>query len=140
MNDEYNTLVNMNTFTIVDISYNVNVLPCQWVYKHNDNGVFKSLLGPLGYNEVEGIDYTDTYAPISKHTLIRMLLSISAMNNLDIHGMDITNAFPNADLIYIYIYIFIYIYMSAVPGYVLGSNKVLNIIKLFMDSNKGRMH
>ena len=97
-------------------------MACKLVYKHKDNDVLKSRFVPLGWNEVEGIDYTDTYAPVSKHTSIRMLLSISAINNLEIHQMDITNAFPNADLKE-------NIYMSAVPGYVLGSNKVLKLNK-----------
>ena len=122
MSVEYDTLVKMNTFTVVDRPYNINVLPCKWVFKHKDNGLFKSRLVPLGCNEIAGIDYSDTYAPVSKHTSIRMLLSISAMNNLDIHQMDITNAFPNALLKE-------NIYMSAIPGYPLGSNKVLKLNK-----------
>ena len=44
------------------------------------------------------------------------------MNNLHIHQMDITNAFPNALLKE-------NIYMSAIPGYPLGSNKVLKLNK-----------
>ena len=51
-----------------------------------------------------------------------ILLSLCAVNDYDIHQMDVTNAFPNAVLKED-------IYMSAVPGYVLPSNKVTKLNK-----------
>ena len=94
-------------------------MPCKWVYKCKGNGIYKSRLVPLGCNQIEGVDYKITYAPVTKHTSVRMLLSISAMNDYYIHQMDVTNAFPNADLKE-------NIYMNAIPGYPLDRNKVIN--------------
>jgi len=82
---EYNTLSSMNTFDIIDRPHNVNVLPCKWVYKYKDGGVYKSRLVPLGCNEIEGVDYSNTFAPVSKHTSVRMLLSISAISDYGHH-------------------------------------------------------
>ena len=72
--------------------------------------IFKSRLVPLGCNEIKGIDYVETYAPVSRYTSTRMLLSISAVNDCYIHVMDVTNCFPNADLKE-------EIHMASAPGY-----------------------
>jgi hypothetical protein len=58
MQNEYDTLVKMDTFHIVDRPINANVLPCKWIYKLKDNGIYKSRLVPLGCNEIHGIDYS----------------------------------------------------------------------------------
>ena len=123
MDTEYNTHLSMNTFNIVDRPPNVNVLPCKWVYKVKEGAsdntlIYKSRLVPLGCNEIKGIDYNETYAPVSRYTSIRILLSISAVNDFDIHVMDVTNAFPNADLNED-------IYITSAPGYSLQDNKVI---------------
>ena len=31
----------MNTFDVVDRPPNANVLPCKWVYKYKENGIYK---------------------------------------------------------------------------------------------------
>jgi hypothetical protein len=98
----------------------------KWVYKLKEQDgepvVYKSRLVPLGCNQIEGKDYIDTYAPVSKYTSFRVLMSIAAVENLEVHQMDVHNAFPNAVLKED-------IYVSAPPGYTLPQGKVYKLKK-----------
>ncbi|GJS23362.1 zinc finger, CCHC-type containing protein [Tanacetum coccineum] len=53
---------------------------------------------PPGFRQKEGIDYFDTYAPVTRITTIRLLLSLAAIHNLVTHQMDVKTTFLNGDL------------------------------------------
>ncbi|GJT77451.1 zinc finger, CCHC-type containing protein [Tanacetum coccineum] len=52
----------------------------------------------IGFRQKEGIDYFDTYAPVTRITTIRLLLALAAIHNLVIHQIDVKTAFLNSDL------------------------------------------
>nr|KAJ0206253.1 hypothetical protein LSAT_V11C500272420 [Lactuca sativa] len=52
-----------------------------------------------GFRQKEGIDFFDTYAPVSRISTIRLLLlSLAAIHNIVIHQMDVKTTFLNGDL------------------------------------------
>ncbi|GJZ20752.1 pol polyprotein [Tanacetum coccineum] len=53
---------------------------------------------PPGYRQREGLDYFDSYSPVTRITSIRMVLAIVALRNLEVHQMDVKTAFLNGDL------------------------------------------
>jgi hypothetical protein len=48
-----------------------------------------------GYEQREGIDYDETYAPVSKMATFRLLLALAAQYGWDIDHMDLVTAFLN---------------------------------------------
>ena len=80
-----------------------HALRSQWVYqtKYLSNGdveCYKSQLVVLGNHQREGIDYTETFAPVAKMTIVRAFLAMLASKNWELHQMDVHNAFLHGDL------------------------------------------
>jgi hypothetical protein len=66
---------------------NQSIIGTKWVFRnkvdeHETMVRNKSKLVVKGYNQVEGIDYDETFAPVVRLESIRMLLSILVMPTL----------------------------------------------------------
>ncbi|CAA0835156.1 cysteine-rich RLK (RECEPTOR-like protein kinase) 8, partial [Striga hermonthica] len=59
---------------------------------------FKARLVVKGFKQKEGYDFFDTYSPVTRIASIRVLLSIAALHNLEIHQMDVKTEFLNGEL------------------------------------------
>ena len=78
-------------------------LPARWVFKikRDERGAiekYKARLVAKGFLQKPGEEYTDVFAPASSHVTLRLLLSVAAERNLDIHQLDVKTAFLNGDL------------------------------------------
>ena len=59
---------------------------------------YKARLVGKGYKQKEGLDYFDTYSPVTRITSIRMLIAIAALHNLEMHQMNVKTVFLNGEL------------------------------------------
>ena len=51
-----------------------------------------------GFSQVEGIDYTETFAPVIRYQSLRTLLAIANEEQMKVHQMDVKTAFLYGDL------------------------------------------
>jgi len=75
----------------------------KWVFKNkvNVDGSFqrhKAKLAAKGFNQAEGFYYNETFSPVVKPTIIRVVLTLAVSSNWPIHQIDIVNDFLNGDL------------------------------------------
>ena len=81
--DKLDCLTKLNTWEIVDRSLNANVVSSKWVFKikwgmASEIMCYKAQLIAQGFTQVPGINYGDTFAPVTKLTSIRILLALVA--------------------------------------------------------------
>ena len=100
---EIDSILQNHTWELVELPPGSKPLGCKWVFKKKmktDGTIdkYKARLVIKGYKQQKGLDYFDTYSPVSRITSIRMMLAIASMRNLAVHQMDVKTAFLNGDL------------------------------------------
>ncbi|GKB74671.1 retrovirus-related pol polyprotein from transposon TNT 1-94, partial [Tanacetum coccineum] len=76
----------------------MTIIGTKWVFRNklDENGVVsrnKARLVAQGYNQQEGIDYDETYAPIARLESIRILLEYACVLDFKLFQIDVKSAF-----------------------------------------------
>ena len=103
MTTEYESLMKNKTWSLVPLPVGKNLVRCKWVYKtkftiEGEIEKYKDRLVEKGFNQLEAIDYNETFDPIAKMNTIRTILFIASSYKWEIHQMDVKSAFLNGDL------------------------------------------
>lgn len=126
MEREYNSLLKNNVWKLVDRPCDKNVIKCKWVYKlkRDDSGKdsYKARLVARGFSQQQGVDYSDTFSPVVRHTTLRTLFALANEFNWDISHFDVETAFLNSNLNE-------HIFMEQPEGFDTDKNKVCFLLK-----------
>ncbi len=86
-----------------DFLSNDRVFTSRYVYKIKRNAKtgssyrFKARLIVRGFEMEKHVDYDDNFSPTPGIALVRIMVSLAAANNLELHSVDIEQAFTQAD-------------------------------------------
>ncbi|KAG8482658.1 hypothetical protein CXB51_023976 [Gossypium anomalum] len=104
MQEEMESLHKNKTWDLVKLPKGKKTVRCKWVFKKKEGtpGVeepkYKARLVAKGYSQVPGVDFTDVFSPVVKHSSIRALLGIVAMHDLELEQLDVKTAFLHGEL------------------------------------------
>ncbi|KAD4983048.1 hypothetical protein E3N88_19719 [Mikania micrantha] len=103
MHEEMEALRRNQTWELTSLPAGKKAVGVKWTFKTKigpDGEItrYKARLVAKGYSQVEGIDYTETFAPVSRFETIRVIIAIAAHRGWELHQLDVKTAFLNGDL------------------------------------------
>ena len=101
--DELNQFTRNDVWSLVPKSDDMNVICTKWVFRNkmDEDGNMvrkKARIVAKGYNQEKVIDFGETYAPMARLEVERLLLAYSCMCNFKRSQMDVKSAFLNGFL------------------------------------------
>jgi len=100
MQEELNQFARKKVWTLVPISKQMNVIGTKWIFKNklDEQGVIvrnKARLVAKGYNQEKEIEFGETYIPMARLEVVRLLLAYTCMNGFKLHQIDVKSVFLN---------------------------------------------
>ena len=97
---EYQLIMKNDVWDVVPILEGKSFVTSKWIYKikHAAYGSiekYKARFVACGFSQKEGIDYEETFAPVSRYTSIKSILALATVVKWKIHQMDVKTAFLN---------------------------------------------
>lgn len=104
MNVKLQVLEINGTWSILSLPPGKHPVGCKWVYKikfRADGTVkqHKARLVAKGNTQQEGIDFLDTFSPIAKLVIAKILLSLATIHGWSLTQLDVTNIFFHVTLL-----------------------------------------
>ncbi|KAK9147880.1 hypothetical protein Scep_006637 [Stephania cephalantha] len=103
MNDEMNSMSSNDVWDLVELPKGAKAIGCKWIFKTKKDSLgnierYKARLVAKGFTQKEGIDYKETFSPVSKKDSLRIILALVAHFDFELQQMDVKTAFLNGQL------------------------------------------
>ena len=100
MQEELNQFEWSDVWELVPRQKDQSVIGTKWVFRNkvDEHRVIvrnKARLVAQGFNQEEGIDYEETFAPVARVESIRMHLAFACLKDFILYQMDVKSAFLN---------------------------------------------
>ena len=104
MKDEMTSMSHNKVWSLVDLVDGCRPIGCKWVFKTKLDSKgrverYKARLVAKGYNQREGIDFKETFSPLSTKDSLRIIMAIVIHFDLKLHRMNVRTSFLNGDLV-----------------------------------------
>ena len=124
---EMHTWKNLDVYNIIPRPKGHRIVGSKWVFhvKYGPDGSVqkhKACIVTQGFTQVEGIDFNQTFALVTKFSSLCTIFTLAAKHNLKVHQMDVKATYLNTDLKE-------EIYMEAPPGFNIPEGYVLKLKK-----------
>ncbi len=103
MQEEYDSFIVNNTWSLVPLPKGKKPISSKWVFKikhgvHGEVKRYKVRLVARAFTQTFGVNYNETFTPIAKFVSICYILTLAAIEDMEILQMDVQTAFLNGDL------------------------------------------
>ncbi|GKD16105.1 retrovirus-related pol polyprotein from transposon TNT 1-94 [Tanacetum coccineum] len=103
MQEKLNQFARNKVWKLVPAPYCKTIIGSKWVFKNirDEIGIViknKAKLVARGYNQQEGINYDETFAPVARLEAIRIFLAFATYMNFTVYQTDVKSAFLNGKL------------------------------------------
>jgi hypothetical protein len=103
MLEEMHSIEENGTWYLADLPPGRKAIGLKWGFKvkHNEGGEIvkhKARLVVKGYAQWRGIDYDEVFAPVARLDSVRLLITLVAQEEWEVHHLDVKSAFLNGDL------------------------------------------
>jgi hypothetical protein len=103
MDEELDQIEKNDPWKLVPRLKNNYVIRTKWVFRNklNEDGqvtMNKARLVCKGYAQVEGINFEETFAPVSRMEEIHLILAYPCSKNIKMYHMDVRSYFLNGQL------------------------------------------
>jgi len=103
MKEEFTSLQENSMWELVNLPPGRTTIKNKWVFltKWDTKGEiikYKACLVAKGFTQTAGLDYEETFTPVARLDLLRLLLSLAAIFNWNVHHIDIKSASLNGHL------------------------------------------
>lgn len=103
MQEELHQFERSKVWHLVPRPLNRTIIGTRWIFRNklDEHGIItrnKSKLVVQGYNQEEGIDYDETFAPVARMEAIRILIAFVAHREYKLFQMGVKSAFLNGNL------------------------------------------
>jgi hypothetical protein len=127
MDEELASLEKQGTWAVVPRPKDAKTITSKWVYKikldsNNQPIRYKARLVARGFQQTQGVDYDETFAPVVKLKSLKLILSLAAARDLEVKQVDFDTAFLNAELSHD-------VYMELPPGSKYPPGTVIKLLK-----------
>ena len=103
MEEELKSMDQNQVWDLVELPKGCKRVGCKWVFKTKRDSIgnierYKARLVAKGFTQKDGIDYKETFSPVSKKDSLRIIMALVAHYDLELHQMDVKTAFLNGNL------------------------------------------
>ncbi|RVW81995.1 Retrovirus-related Pol polyprotein from transposon TNT 1-94 [Vitis vinifera] len=103
MKDEMKSMKDNGVWDLVELPKDVKPIGCKWIFKTKRDSTgnivrYKARLVAKSFTQKEGIDYKETFSPVSSKDSFRIIMALVAHYDLELHQMDVKIAFLNGNI------------------------------------------
>ena len=103
MRDKMESMAYNGVWELAELPYGQKAVGCKWVLKTKKDAKgniegHKARLVAKGFTQRAGVDYTETFSPVSSKDAFKIMIALVVHFDLELHQMDVKTTFLNGNL------------------------------------------